>query len=80
MEYLTLQSIEELFELSNGYVLDFTNNGFQKFVKGVIGIDIYGDEGYQEHTSKAKKLRQILDTESNLKIAKLINALLSCKR
>lgn len=77
LKYTTKQAIEELFEMGSGYVLDFSNSSFDRFVSGVIGINIYKDEGYEEYCSKANKLRQIFDTEPNFKVVKLINALLN---
>lgn len=77
LKYKTIQSLEELFEMQSGYVLDFSNNSFQRFIKGVINIDIYEDNGYEEYCSKANKLRQIFETESNLKVYKLIDELLN---
>lgn len=77
LKYTTKQAIEELFEMGSGYVLDFSNNSLERFVYGVIGINIYKDEGYEEYFSKANKLRQIFNTEPNFKVVKLINALLN---
>ena len=39
--------------MKTGYVIDFTNNTFQTFIKESIEIDIYCDKGYEEHLSKA---------------------------
>ena len=73
-------AIEELFDMSTGYVLDFSNNTFERFVFESIGIDIYVDQGYEEYTSKANKLRQILNNESPQIVSKLISDLLDyCK-
>lgn len=77
LKYKTTQSLEELFGMQSGYVLDFSNNSFQRFIKGVINIDIYEDNGYKEYCSKANKLRQIFETEPNLKVYKLIDELLN---
>jgi hypothetical protein len=77
LKYTTIQSLEELLDMESGYVLDFSNNSFQRFIKGIIDIDIYQDKGYENYCSKANKLRQIFETESNLKVAKLISALLN---
>ncbi|MBY6797097.1 hypothetical protein HYH85_12625 [Clostridium botulinum] len=77
LKYTTIQSLEELFDMESGYVLDFSNSSFQRFIKGIIDIDIYQDKGYENYCSKANKLRQIFEMESNLKVAKLINALLN---
>lgn len=77
LEYMTQMSIEELLDMSSGWVLDFSNNSFGRFKKGVIGIDIYNDKGYEVYCSKAMKLRQIFENESNIKVAKLIIELLN---
>lgn len=77
LKYTTIQSIEELFEMSSGYVIDFSNNSFQRFIKGIINIDIYQSKGYEEYCSKANKLRQIFEKESNTKVSVLIGALLN---
>lgn len=74
--YKTKQAIEELFDMKTGYVIDFTNNTFQTFIKESIDIDIYYDKGYEEYLSKANKLRQIFEMESNGKVSKLIIDLL----
>lgn len=74
--YKTKQAIEELFDMKTGYVIDFTNNTFQTYIKESIDIDIYCDKGYEEYLSKANKLRQIFEMESNGKVSKLIIDLL----
>lgn len=76
ISYRTLKSLEDLLEMGGGYVLDFSNPSFQRFIKSVIDVDIYQDEGYEEYCSKANKLRQIFETESTLKVTKIINELL----
>ena len=77
LKYETIQCLEELFDMHTGYVIDFSNSSFQRFIKGIINVDIYKDKGYEEYCSKANKLRQIFETESNSKVAKLIVALLN---
>lgn len=77
LDYSTVKSIEDLFEMETGYVIDFSNSSFQRFIKGNIGIDIYEDENYKEYCSKANKLRQIIESESILIVDKLINELLN---
>lgn len=69
-------AIEELFDMRTGYVLDFSNNTFERFIFDSVGIDIYSDKGYEEYTSKANKLRQILNTESSQIVSKLVLDLL----
>ena len=69
-------AIEELLEMRTGYVLDFSNSTFERFVFESVGIWIYSDQGYEEYASKANKLRQIMNNESSYVVAKLILDLL----
>lgn len=77
LDYLTTEAVEDLFDMRSGYVIDFTNKSFQRFIRGTIGIDIYNDKNYKEPYSKANKLRQIMNTEPLIKVISLIDALLS---
>ena len=72
--------LEDMFGMSSGYVLDFSNSSFARFIGDVINIDIYNDIGYQEYTSKANKLRQIWSNEPDNVVATLIEELLSYYR
>ena len=79
MANLTLREIrlfEELLGMGSGYVLDFSNNSFARFVMEAINIDIYGGPGYTEYCSKANKLRQIWKNEQNGIVGKLMEDLL----
>ncbi|MCI1589806.1 abortive infection family protein [Heyndrickxia oleronia] len=67
---------EELFEMDSGYVLDFSNSTFARFILETINIDIYGGPGYEEYCSKANKLRQIWSRESDVVVGKLMDELL----
>ena len=77
LTYQEKTTLEELFGMSSGYVMDFTNNSFAKFVGGTINLDIYNSPGYKEYTSKANKLRQIWSDEPDAVVGTLIEALLS---
>lgn len=73
---------EKLFEMKSGYVLDFSNNTFNNFIRDCVGIDVY-DETYlknvekgQGSTSKANILRYFWRNESDETIFKLINELI----
>ncbi len=70
------QLLEHIFEMDSGYVLDFSNSTFQTFIKDCVGIDIYEDFNYREYCSKAKKLRQIWDIESDFIVLNLTIQLL----
>jgi hypothetical protein len=59
--------LEDIFEMSGGYVMDFTNASFAAFVEPWIGIDPY--KRYQG--SKAVMLREIWASESIDVVAQL---------
>ena len=61
--------LEELFGMRTGYVLDFSNQGFQEFVFEKIHLDIYAK--YQG-LSKAKILRRIISDYDNVTVGKLL--------
>ncbi len=70
-----LKLIDELFGMSSGYVLDFTNSTFDDFFRREVGIDIY-DNAYAIHGgSKGKHLRAFLTIGPPRAIAKALTAL-----
>jgi len=70
-------TFEELFGMSSGYVLDFSNSSFARFIGDVVNIDIYNGTGYTEYSSKANKLRQIWTDEPDNVVGTLMDAMLS---
>ncbi len=68
---------EGLFGMDSGYVLDFSNSTFARFIAETINLDIYDGDGYQEYCSKANKLRQIWSKEPNAVVGKLMDELLN---
>lgn len=77
LTYREKAALEELFDMSSGYVMDFSNNSFERFIGDVINIDIYKGAGYEEYASKANKLRQMWKEEPDNVVGALIEALLS---
>lgn len=61
------QKLEHLFGMQTGYVLDFSDATFRDFIQTSIGIDV--DEKYIG--SKARRLRQLWQHESNEDVARL---------
>ena len=59
-----LHLINEAFEMSGGFVLDFSNRTFQEFFALDFNIDIYNDRYAAEGNSKANRLRHFIKTES----------------
>ena len=77
LSYQEKATLEELFEMSSGYVLDFSNSSFARFVGEIVNIDVYNGPGYEDYASKANKLRQIWNDEPDAVAGTLIEALLS---
>lgn len=61
------QMLEDIFEMSSGYVLDFNNGTFASFVQSCLGFDPYS----RYDGSKAVILRQIWQNETFADVAKL---------
>ena len=63
MTYIEKDYFERLFDMETGYVLDFTNDTYQRFVADTINIDVYKK---YHNLSKAKILRAIMDDCDNV--------------
>lgn len=68
---------EEVLGMESGYVLDFSNSTFARFVEEIINIDIYSGLGYENYCSKANKLRQIWQQENDYIVGELMGELLT---
>jgi len=77
LSFLEKNIFEELFTMGGGYVMDFSNSSFARFVGNAINIDVYGGTGYTEYSSKASKLRQIWNDEPDNVVGTLMDAMLS---
>ncbi len=73
MTYIEKDYFERLFDMERGYVLDFTNYTYQRFVADTINIDVY--KKYY-NLSKAKILRAIMDDCDNVTVGKLLLGLM----
>src|SRR5574344_2941498 len=67
---------ERLFQMGSGFIMDFSNSSFERFVNEVANIAIYTGIGYTDYCSKANKLRQIINTESDSIVGNLLHELL----
>ena len=59
---IDMRLIDDLFEMGDGYVLNFSNKTFAEFFDDELGIDIDDSRYDVEGTSKAKRLRFFLKT------------------
>ena len=73
MTYIEKDYFERLFDMETGYVLDFTNYTYQRFVADTINIDVYKK---YHNISKAKILRAIMDDCDNVTVGKLLLGLM----
>ena len=75
LSFAEKQILENLFEMSSGYVMDLSNRKFQELAQDATGLDIYSDKYKDQGTSKANLLRSFWQKESNHTVHKLLSAL-----
>lgn len=68
-------SLEKLFGMEGGYVLNFSDRTFGEFIFEAVGVDIHSERYATDGTSKARKLRTFWKLESDYLVGKLILAL-----
>lgn len=80
LKYREKRKLEELLEMSNGHLLDFSHKTMRDFFDDEIDIDI-NDQKYQVNgTSKASKMRTFWQLESDHIVGKLLMAIINDKR
>jgi hypothetical protein len=70
------ESLEKLFGMTSGYVLNFSDPKFGEFVRETVGINIDDERYCADGTSKAKKLRTFWKLEPDYTVGRLIRALI----
>lgn len=70
------RGFEDLFGMSSGYVLDFSNDRFAEFFRDTLRIDIYAPKYSGYGDSKAKRLRAFWDTEPDALVGQALSELL----
>jgi hypothetical protein len=73
---LEKRQFERLFQLSDGYILNFSNRTFAEFVTDATGRDIYDERYNYASGSKANRLRGFWKEESNRVVGKLMTELI----
>lgn len=74
---LEKRKFEELFGMTSGYVLDFSNQSFASLFNTAVGMNIYSDKYNIYGDSKAKRLRSFWEQEPNTIVGKVLEELLS---
>jgi hypothetical protein len=70
------RTLEKLFEMGSGYVLNFSDRTFNDFVFDNTAIDIKHDKYCTDGASKARRLRSFWKLESNHTVGRLTKAFL----
>lgn len=70
------QCFEDLFGMSSGYVLDFSNPTFSEFFRESARADIYSDKYAGNGDSKAKRLRAFIGLETDALVGKVLSDLM----
>jgi len=76
LKMLEKQCFEELFGMSSGYVLDFSNRTFSEFFRDSARVDIYADKYAANGDSKAKRFRAFVELEADALVGKILGDLL----
>jgi hypothetical protein len=74
------QRFEDLFGMTSGYVLNFSDRTFAEFFRQEVGINIYEPRYAFNGTSKAKRLRAFWEIESPANVGKALEKLLEVWR
>jgi len=75
LSYLEKNQLEKLFGMSSGYVLDFTDRTFREFIIDAVRRNIDDPKYHYASGSKANRLRQFWNVETNQVVGSLIKAL-----
>jgi len=70
------RAFEDLFDMSSGYVMDFTNATFAEFFRDIANVDIYSERYAITGDSKAKRLRAFLEIETDQSVSRALSELL----
>ena len=70
------RGFEDLFDMSSGYVLDFSNATFSQHFRDTAQIDIYHDKYGVHGDSKAKRLRAFWEIEPDPLVGSVLTELL----
>jgi hypothetical protein len=69
--------LETIFSMAGGYVLDFSNPSFQRFILSCVKLDIYNSKYDRYGNSKANRLRALWQLEADTLVGRSIEEMLS---
>lgn len=76
LSMLEKRIFEDLFGMSGGYVLDFSNATFAQFFREVTSVNIYSPKYADMGDSKGKRLRTFWEKEPDPVVGKVLSSLL----
>jgi len=76
LKMLERECFEELFGMSSGHVLDFSNRTFAEFSRETAGVDIYASKYAVNGDPKARRLRAFIELEPDALVGKTLSELL----
>lgn len=72
--------LEQLLDMSGGYVLNFNDSTFGSFFGGSLNVDIHGEKYRKYGSSKAKKLRAFWEIEPDDLVGRALSELIDCAK
>ena len=72
---IDMMFLDDIFEMSSGYVLNFSDRTFTQFFAGELNIDIDNSVYVRNGSSKGKRLRCLLQTVDKLTVVRVLKAL-----
>jgi hypothetical protein len=79
LEATEIEQLEVFLQMKSGYVLNFSNASFARYINQSIGVDIYDAKYDSLGISKAKRLRVFWEVEPDHIVGTLITALIEYK-
>jgi hypothetical protein len=73
---LEMQKLEVLFGMGSGYVLNFTNQDFARFIKRTVNLNIESGNYNEYGLSKAKRLKRLWEIEGDVTVGKLLGEMI----
>jgi len=75
LTFLEKNTLDNILEMKDGYLLDFSNKTFQEFMND-FDIDLGLEKYTQNGDSKAKRFKEFLKLENNKVVADVLNSLI----
>ena len=76
LKMIERECLEDLFDMSGGYVIDFSNKTFGEFFRESMNINIYAEKYSFNGESKARRLRAFWEIEPDALVGKVIAELM----